>query len=72
MNLLGNVGERNYTQSGISVIDYAYTTSRTIPVYDESGQYYYYRPTTDDYNFNILNELDNSFPNRQMRDSVVI
>lgn len=61
LNLLGSVGERNYTQSGISVIDYAYTTSRTIPVYDESGQYYYYRPTTDDYNFNILNELDNSF-----------
>ena len=30
-------------------------------MYDESGQYYYYRPTTDDYNFNILNELDNSF-----------
>lgn len=61
LNLLGNVGERNYTQSAINVVDYAYTTSRTMPVYDESGQYYYYRPTTDDYNFNILNELENSF-----------
>lgn len=61
LNLLGNVGERKYNQSGIGVIDYAYNTSRCIPAYDENGRYYYYKPSTTDYNFNILNELENSF-----------
>lgn len=64
LNLLGNVGERRYSQSEIGVIDYAYNTSRCIPAYDSDGQYYYYKTASDNYNFNILNELENSHSNQ--------
>ena len=47
-------------------MDYAYNTSRTIPAYDEDGEYYYYEQrqgsTGMNYQmYNILNELDNSY-----------
>lgn len=61
LSLSGNVGERNYNQSKIEVIDYAYNTSRCIPVYDKNDQYYYYKPSSKNYNYNILNELENSY-----------
>ncbi|MEY8593045.1 SusC/RagA family TonB-linked outer membrane protein [Butyricimonas hominis] len=64
LSLLGNVSSRKYNQSGINVIDYAYTTSRCIPAYDEKGRYYY-KPSSTDYNFNILNELENSHSNQE-------
>ena len=61
----GNVSERDYYPEEIAPMDYAYTTSRAIPAYDDNGDYYYYlRKTGEDnfteYNYNILNELDNS------------
>ncbi len=65
LSLLGNVSSRKYNQSEINVIDYAYKTSRCIPVYDEKGRYYYYKPSLTDYNFNILNELENSHTNQE-------
>ena len=61
----GNVSERDYYPEEIAPMDYAYTTSRAIPAYDDNGDYYYYlRKTGEDnfteYHYNILNELDNS------------
>ncbi len=64
--MLGNVSERKYNQSSINPIDYAYNTSRTIPAYDENGEYYYYNKLDGNYStstkkYNIMNELDNSY-----------
>ena len=64
--LLGNVSRRSYYQDEISPMDYAYKTSRAIPAYDEDGEYAYYQkliPTSNSVrkNFNILNELENSY-----------
>ena len=64
--LLGNISERRYYQDDIAPMDYAYNTSRTIPAYDEDGEYYYYEQrqgsTGMNYQmYNILNELDNSY-----------
>lgn len=61
-SLKGNVSKRKYYQSSISPINYAYNTSRAIPVYDKDGNYYYYKKSVGlhKYNYNILNELENS------------
>lgn len=59
----GNVSDREYYQSSINPIDYAYSTSRAIPAYDENGEYFYYgkyKRFNSPHNFNILNELENS------------
>lgn len=58
----GNVSSRDYYQSEIAPMEYAYRTSRAIPAYTENGEYYYYtkRSSSSGYNYNILNELDNS------------
>ena len=65
LGMNGSVSTRNYYQNEVAPIDYAYTTSRAIPALDANGEYYYYQKkyssnTYDYYNFNILNELDNS------------
>lgn len=63
---------RSYYQDEIAPLNYAYTTSRVIPVYNTDGQYYYYnRERSNDYTYryNILNELDNSY-NRQKVNSM--
>jgi TonB-linked outer membrane protein, SusC/RagA family len=54
---------RQYDQSDISPIDYAYKTSRVIPAYNEDGTYYFYRKAGSiaGTSFNIMNELDNSY-----------
>ncbi|WP_303178582.1 SusC/RagA family TonB-linked outer membrane protein [uncultured Butyricimonas sp.] len=67
--LLGNVSERKYNQSSINPINYAYNTSRTIPAYDEEGEYYYYNKLDGNTSlstkkYNIMNELDNSYSNQ--------
>lgn len=60
----GNVNKRQYAQDDINVLDYAYNTSRAIPAYT-NGEYAYYKKAStsslDYYNYNILNELDNSY-----------
>lgn len=58
----GNISNRDYYQSSLSPVDYAYSTSRAIPAYN-GDQYAYYPKTsmwTEPHNFNILNELENS------------
>ena len=59
----GNVSRRKYNQSETSPMDYAYNTSRAIPAYDENGKYFYYeRKVGNNYRqYNILNELENSY-----------
>ena len=59
----GNASRRKYNQSEISPMDYAYNTSRAIPAYDENGKYAYYEKQTGRYyrQYNILNELENSY-----------
>ena len=43
-------------------MDYAYNTTRTLPAYEDNGEYYFYemRRDYDTQEYNILNELDNS------------
>lgn len=60
----GNVSDRDYYQDSLSPVEYAYMTSRAIPAYDENGEYYYYgkyKRFNQPHNFNILNELENSY-----------
>lgn len=64
-NMNGNVSQRDYYPQSLSPIDYAYKTSRSIPAYNEYGEYSYYMKkvegsNTEEYKYNILNELDNS------------
>lgn len=63
----GNVQNRNNLHSAINAMDYAYNTSRTIPAFNEDGSYFYYgnyaygtNVTYTPFNYNILNEIDNS------------
>lgn len=61
--LQGNVSKRSYYQDKLSPVDYAYTASRTIPAFDSNGEYYYYKKvyeSAESYNYNIMNELNNS------------
>lgn len=39
---------------------YATRTTRTIPCFTEEGDYYYYKKTRNGYNYNVLNELENT------------
>ena len=58
----GSKSSQKYYQSELAPIDYAYNTSRTIPLYNEDGTLHYYQKPQAGryYNFNILNELANS------------
>lgn len=59
----GNVSDRDYYQDEISPVQYAYRASRVIPAFNEHGDYSYYHKLTsakDGYNYNVMNELDNS------------
>ena len=63
LGINGNVTSREYSQDEIAPLDYAYNTSRAIPVFDENGDYYYYQSsggTANSFRYNILNELENS------------
>ncbi len=63
LGINGNINSRSYTQDEIAPLDYAYKTSRAIPAYDEQGKYAYYQrseSSQNKYNFNILNEIENS------------
>ena len=63
LGINGNVTSREYSQDEIAPLDYAYNTSRTIPAFDENGDYYYYQNsggTANSFRYNILNELENS------------
>lgn len=67
-SLKGNINKRKYYQESLSPVEYAYTTNRAIPAYTENGEYYYYQKmhaSNEGYNFNIMNELDNSSVNQE-------
>lgn len=70
-NLNANTGKREYSQGSINPIDYAYNTSRCIPAYGDNGEYSFYKRLKEGkkYNYNILNELENSH-NQQQNSSV--
>lgn len=64
ININGNLSERKYKST--NAIDYAYSTNRVIPAFNEDGTYYKY-PKYNSYNslygyygYNILNELENN------------
>jgi TonB-linked SusC/RagA family outer membrane protein len=64
----GYVNKRNYYQSQIAPIQYAYTTSRALPAYTDDGEYFYYRLkpySSSSFKYNILNDLDNSSYNQE-------
>lgn len=57
-----NFENRSYVPSELNPTDYAYNTSRAIPVYNEDNDYSYYKKgnSSDRFNFNILNEIEHS------------
>lgn len=64
--LMANKSDRNYTNSSLNVLDYAYNSSRAIPAYNEDGSLFYYdkagssnRPQDEYFAFNILDEMKN-------------
>lgn len=67
LRLSGAVQNAQYNHNSINTFDNAYYTSRTIPIYDEDGNYFYQSQEiiSDDFGigyagYNILNEMDNS------------
>lgn len=64
MDFNGNISSRNYEQSEIGSIDYAYRTCRVISPFDEEGELSSYKKKYNSsylYNYNILNEKENSY-----------
>jgi len=62
--LNASVSDKDYTPGDVGVMSYAYNTSRAVPAYNEDGSLWYYqRPkgSSSDCEFNILNEIENSF-----------
>ncbi len=58
-----NNSEANYPHSSVSVLDYAYRTSRAIPAYNADGSLFYYDNYKTEFAslpFNIFNELNNT------------
>ncbi len=60
--------ERDYYQESLQPLNYAYEASRVINPFNADGTYAYYKKRTigngtkyDEYNYNLLNELDNSY-----------
>ncbi|MEY8592955.1 SusC/RagA family TonB-linked outer membrane protein [Butyricimonas hominis] len=69
-DLKGNVQKQEHTPSDVGLMDFAYNTSRAIPVYNEDGSLYFYPKkmvmggdNAGEAWFNILNERDNSYEN---------
>ena len=63
-SLNGNLQKREYTPEEVGVADYAYNTSRSVPLYDENGELYFYdRDPNGTYeaDFNVVNEMINSY-----------
>jgi len=68
-NINAYQNDRMYNASEINPTDYAYNTARTIPAYNADGTYSYYKKLSgnNDYlNYNILNDLDNSFQSQEV------
>ena len=68
MDFNANISERNYEQSAVGSVNYAYTTSRAIAAYEEGGDLSYYQKRYNSfyrYDFNILNERANSYTKQE-------
>lgn len=61
--------KRNYYQDEVAPLSYAYSASRTINPFNEDGSYAYYGKKSGSrgyvYDYNILNELDNSYKRQE-------
>ena len=66
LGMQGDSNKRHYTPqtSGINIIEYAYSTSRALPAYNEDGSRWFYMkgstPTTS-YPFNMENEMEKTY-----------
>ena len=62
LGLTGNVQKKHYTPSEVGLLNYAYNTSRAVPVYNEDGSLWYYPKQGNTYvvNYNVLNEREHS------------
>lgn len=62
-SLLGNTSDKRYTPEDVGLLNYAYNTSRAVPVYNESGELdFYLRQGSGGYrDFNILNDRANTY-----------
>ncbi|WP_170154479.1 SusC/RagA family TonB-linked outer membrane protein [Mangrovibacterium diazotrophicum] len=71
----GSVQKATYNHTSINVFDEAYYTARTVPIYDQDGEYFYQQKAiygNDVYGrYNILRELDNSERNITNKDFAV-
>ena len=68
MDFIANISDRNYDQSAVGSVNYAYTTSRAIAAYEEGGDLSYYQKRYNSfyrYDFNILNERANSYTKQE-------
>ena len=73
----GSVTDTDGEPSDLNINDYAYNTSRAVPVYDADGNYWSYLRSTsasatstgDSYPFNILEDMENSY-RKQKNNSV--
>ena len=64
VQLRGSIMDKKYLHSSISPYQYAYNTSRAIPLYNEDGSLLFYNASqgfnAQPLTFNILNEIENS------------
>lgn len=54
----GNVQDKSYNPTSIGVMNYGYSMTRAVPLYNEDGTYYTYKK--NNYPFNILQEMEES------------
>ena len=64
--MLANKGVREYVNSEVNILDYAYNTSRAIPAFNEDGSLYFYdvkgssnASSNSQLAFNALHEMEN-------------
>ena len=68
IRLNGNVQKKNHLPNDVNVLNYAYETTRALPAFNSDGTYYFYKNrgyyvgshSTNMYNYNILNEMNNT------------
>ncbi|MBO9633962.1 MAG: SusC/RagA family TonB-linked outer membrane protein [Chitinophagaceae bacterium] len=64
-SIMANKNDRRYTPDEVSAMNFAFATSRAIPVYNEDGSLHYF-PVSNNFrvaqrsSFNILNEMNHS------------
>src|SRR3712207_2480441 len=66
--------DSNFPHSSVSVLDYAYRTSRVIPAYNPDGSLFYYdnyKTKFSPLRYNIFNELENSARDIKTRNTMI-